>query len=168
MYIRRKVFSVIEDESGVEKYFSTKELSKSDKVDLALSKLTPKKLAAEEADYYGDDEEAVKKAAKKKRKRDVIGMAASSSALGALTAPELIRKGTAKKAALIGGAAGAAVGAGVGYGMSKGTDALVKRIKDKHRKKTGKNPYEKYVDEMNVRAGRMSKEDFTDKYGKEK
>lgn len=151
MYIRRKCFS--ED--------NKKKLSTSDKVDLALLKLTPKKLAEEDADYYGEDEEAFKRVAKKRMKRDVIGMGGGLGIGGAIVGG--LEKG--KKGAAVGALAGAAGGAALAYGSNKATDALVKKLKKRANKK-GEAAYEKYVDECNVRSGRMSKDDFIEKYGK--
>lgn len=187
MYIRRKVFSVLLDENGEERLFSTtefvdeetylnqkefgeKKLSTSDKIDFAVGKLIPKKIAERQARYWDmENEEDSKAAAKEARKRSFKGLTAGGAIAGALSGAAIGRKGSRGRGAAIGTIAGAGAGAVLG-----GVGALSHKLGEKTARALHKNSdkYKKYAkkgsDKYKVISGQMSKEEYTEKHGKEK
>ena len=160
-----KLFSVTEimtEEEYLEKMYSEKKLSLSDKVNLALVKTTPKKVCETMSDYCSDDEEKSKKAGKKMAKRVAIGGGAMLGSMGAAMG----HVAGGGKGAAIGAAAGAAVGAGSGYGGFKLGEVASRKLRKKSEKY--RNELKKTSDQYAVGAKKMTKEEYKEKYGKEK
>ena len=170
MYIRRKVFSVMYDENGNERLFSTtikkegenethkKKIKKSDKARIWVNK----KLATK-----GDRKATI--AAYDKETQDFKPMAKRAGVGAGIGAGIVsVPAGTL----LVGGKKGAAIGAGYAtaaglgaYGSTRLSGKLVGKIREKSEKMDKK--YQKTADIAKVANGDMSEEEFAEKYGKE-
>lgn len=196
MYIRRKAFSVAIDENGEEKLFSTteimseesylerlysekedddkkesKKISKSDKANIWVAKnLQTKKDREAMIKAYDKDSKDFGPLAKRSAIGAGIGGGIVGAGVGAAMGPELIGKTGKhiKKKMAAGGAAGAlgygAISAGSAYAGSKLSGKLVNKVRSKSEKADKK--YQKTADINKVASGKMTKEEFAEKYGK--
>lgn len=167
MYIRRKVFSIITDENGEERLFSTTEfineddylserlytsggdLTVGDKLDIAIKKhLTTKK-----------DKEAMIEALEEGKYHKLGKQAAKYGAVGA-GIPGAI--GGAIAGGLVGGAAGAGVGAGSGYVGTRvggGIRNIIRNVSG-----SADTLDRMHADRVKVAAGKMTKKEFRKKW----
>lgn len=148
------------------KGFSEKEIKKSDKIAIwAAKNLNTKKGRDAVIKAYDKDSQDFKPMAKRNAK--VTG---TTGALISIPGGVIIGKQLGgKKGAAIGGAIGAANAgamAGLEYGATRFSGATNKELRKKS-KKIDKNS-QKTADISKVADGRMSKEEFAEKYGKEK
>lgn len=159
MYIRRKVFSLLQDENGEERYFSTTDITLEDAEQRIFS-----------LNEY-DEEEQREYADKKKEGKLTLGDKISIALNKHLTtkkdkeaAIEALEKGKygklAKQSAKYGaaGAGGAAAGAGIGGALSK-----VNRKISGHAQTSAKME----ADRIKVAAGKMTKEEFIKKWDRD-
>ena len=149
----------------------SKKISKSDKANIWIAKnLTTKKDREAAIKAYDKDSKDFGPLAKRTAVGAGIGGGIVGAGLGAVAGPELIGKTSkhVKKKMAAGGAAGAlgfgALSAGSAYAGSKLGGKLVNKIRSKSEKADKK--YQKTADINKVASGKMTKEEFAEKYGK--
>ena len=179
MYIRRKVFSVITDENGEERLFSTTEfinedeylseklytsdgdLTLGDKLDIAIKKhLTTKK--DKEAMIEALEEGKYHKLGKQAAKYGAVAGALSGAVNGALIGG--LRKGV--KGAVLGGLGGTAIGAGAGSAGGYLGTRVEGGLRNIYKDISGRaDTLDKMrADRVKVAAGKMTKEEFKKKW----
>jgi len=180
-----KLFSTTEimsEESHIEKLYAesekkdddkkeSKKISKSDKASIWIAKnLQTKKDREAMIKAYDKDSKDFGPMAKRSAIGAGLGAGIVGAGLGAVSGPELIGKTGkhVKKKMAAGGAAGAlgvgALTAGSAYAGSKLGGKLVNKVRSKSEKMD--KSYQKTADINKVASGKMTKEEFAEKYGK--
>lgn len=179
MYIRRKVFSVFTDEIGEERLYSVNETllggyeerifaekKEEEKKEIKERKLKP--LHRYNIAMYKLQGKHGRKLEKQNLEGDWKGTAKSSAkqaagltGLGGLAGAAI---GKSKKAALVGAGLGALTGTSYGIGSTLGT-AAVGKLRKKYPKYN--KLAEQRLDEIKVAEGKMTKEEYMDKWYKE-
>ena len=174
MYIRRKVFSIFTDEAGEERLYSVnetvfegfeeREFAKKEEIkerklkplhryNIAMYKLEGKRgRKLEKQNLEGDWKGTAKSSAK---------IAAGLTGLGGLAGAAI---GKSKKAALVGAGVGALAGTPYVIGSTLGT-ASVGKLRKKYPKYN--EQAEQRLDEIKVAEGKMTKDEYMDKWYKE-
>lgn len=188
MYIRRKVFSLLQDENGEERYFSTTEYTllseeeqrefaekedkdkdedeedegkylREDKRAIKRYKRRPE-LSKLKEDAYNGDPEAKKKMGKKASRKAMLATTALGAGYGALAG-----SGDGVKGALKGAAIGTAGGALAGAVAGKYIKRSWKNADKKSRQAQFEVDRELEKDRLSVANGNMTKKEFINKWG---